>query len=199
MNARGLKTYWYESHPAAVQLASRKYNHPEASLAAVLLQAIAHPDSQRACDEHSQQLQADNCEIGASPTLVGPGVLPPKRTRQRSAIGSPIYILLIAEEKDVPREIFRTGQTGSHQGTAAEEAVPQVATLEEEVDESIGGMPDEQEARLIRGRRRKELAGGNVADSKDGDGSKEGPDGRRTDKCGRLSGFQWVRHVLGPI
>jgi len=145
------RTYRYKSHPAAVQLASRKHNHPEAGLAAVVLYAIAHPDSQRSCNGHSQQLQADDSEIGTSPALVRPGVLPPKRTRQRAAIGSAVYILLIAEEEDIPREVFRSAQAGSHQGTAAKEAVPQVAAFEDEVDESIGGMPDEQEAGLVRG------------------------------------------------
>jgi hypothetical protein len=67
------------------------------------------------------------------------------------------------------------------------------------MDESIGGMPDEQETRLVRGRSWKKLSGRDVANGEDSDGSKQRPDGRRTDKSGRWSGFQWVRHDWDPI
>jgi hypothetical protein len=48
---------------------------------------------------------------------------------------------LISKEENISREVLRSSQTGSHERTTAEEAVPEVSTFENEMDESIGRVP----------------------------------------------------------
>ena len=52
------------------------------------------------------------------------------------------------------------------------------------MDQGVGRMPDEEEARLVRGRGREEQAGAEVACGEDDDGREEGPDGCLADEGG---------------
>ena len=176
--------YRNESHPPSVELASRQHYHPETRVAAVLLDTVAYPDRQRTRDEHGQQLQADDRDIAAAPSLIGSCIFPPQRAHRRGSVRRAVDILAVAQEEDILWEVFGSFHAGLGERAATEEALPEVAALEDEMDQGVGRVPDEEEARLVRGRGREQQAGAEVACGEDDDGREEGPDGCLADEGG---------------
>jgi hypothetical protein len=83
---------------------------------------------------------------------------PPQRAHRRGTVRCPVDILSVAHEEDIARQVFGSEYAGLGKGAAAKEALPEVTALEDEMDQGVGGMPDEEEARLVGCRSREEQA-----------------------------------------